>query len=51
MSAAAEVVRGQGEPVELKVASNTEEVAFQVGFGQHSKEVSVALVHRSLEPR
>lgn len=45
------MVRGQSEPVELEVASNKEEVAFQVGFGLHSKEVVLALVQCSLEPR
>ena len=33
------MLRGQGEPVGLEAASNKEEVAFQVGFAPHSKEV------------
>lgn len=45
------MVRGQGEPVDLQVASNKEEVAFQVGLGLHSKEAGLALVQRSLEQR
>jgi len=45
------MVRGQGEPLELEVVNNKEEVAFQVGFDLQSKEVVLALVQRSLEQR